>query len=218
MNIHSLDAELWWLANPDEIRAPQSLPFSEIMKRIQDVFGFVRVPVTIPPGNDGYKFEQGSLVAGVAQVVVRELVVYNAGVHISVAGATDNADIVFQKIAEVFRGMGVREPTTSPVKFYRSHIVCDFGKSIDALITGFERIAKIIQGNLDEPFRVSAAGSVFMTDPTKLPATIASYNPSLFTINRRTDVSFERNRYLCFANMRTANHLTVLEQIEKAIR
>jgi hypothetical protein len=219
MIIQSIDSELWWLANADEVRSQSGFSVHDVIQRMQEAFHFFAVPVAIPTGNDGYKFEQGSLRFDNGQIHIRQLIVYNAAIHLTVAGSTDGADKVFEKLVEVFSGLGVRQPTTPPTKFYRSTIICDFEKSIDSLIVGYARLVSIVQSKFRDPqqIEIRASGIAFMADATSLPPAISIYNPTLFTINRKTDVSFDVNRFTCFANMQTMDHVLALEEIETLI-
>ncbi|MGC2123840.1 MAG: hypothetical protein WA652_13400, partial [Xanthobacteraceae bacterium] len=160
----------------------------------------------------------GSLLDGSNLINLRELVVYNAACHISVAGETGFADQVFQKLTEIFLGLGVRHPITPPIKFYRSTIVCDFDKPLDSLFSEHAAIAKALQGKGCLPdIAIQASGIAFSSDPTLLPPPMASYNPTLFSINRKTDVGFPTNRFTCFANMQTNEHVSALEAVERLL-
>ena len=92
MKVHSIDSELWWIANADEIRSPRSFPLRESLQIVQETFGFFTLPTTLPTGNDGFAFQQGRLIGTDNDVVViRQMVIYNAGIHISVAGSTERS-------------------------------------------------------------------------------------------------------------------------------
>jgi hypothetical protein len=218
MKIQTIDGELWWLANGDEIRSPRSFSLRETLDLIRESFGFFAWPLAIPSGNEGYSFQHGSLRTDKDVVVIRQLVLYNAGIHVSVAGSTDGADLVFEKVAEIFRGLGVREPVTPPVKFYRSNITCDFERSLETLFAQYQSISSILRGKGCLPEKpMHESGIAFSADPTTLPANLASINPTIFTVNRKIDVNFAMNRYACFANMRTVEHLDALAQIERLL-
>jgi len=219
MKVHSIDSELWWIANADEIRSPRSFPLRESLQIIQEIFGFFALPTTIPTGTDGFVFQQGRLIGADNDVVViRQMVIYNGGVHISVAGPTDGADKVFDRVVELFQSWGVRQPSTPPVKFYRSFVTCDFDKSIAAVFAKYQSIIGALQGKSCVPdAKIYETGIAFSADPTTLPANVASYNPTLFTMNRKTDVAFSTNRYTCFANMTTNDHLAALTEIENLL-
>ena len=147
-----------------------------------------------------------------------QMVIYNTGIHISVAGPSDGADLVFEKIAELFRGLGVREPISPPVKFYRSTIICDFDKPIETLFAAYEKIAGIIEGKGCLPeAKMHTNGISFSADPSTIPPSMAVYNPTLFTISRKVDVGFAINCYSCFANMATADHFEAITRIESLL-
>ena len=149
---------------------------------------------------------------------VRQLVLYGGGVHITVGGPTTGADEVFLKLKEILLSMGVREPVTPPIKFYRSTLVCDFDKSFDAVFAKYADLISAIQGKGGLPEApIHGTGIAFAADPTTIPTAMATYNPTQFSINRKTDVPFSTNRFTCFANMATADHVAVLEQIERLL-
>ena len=218
MKVHFTDSELWWLANGDEIRSPRSIPLQKTLDVLKETFHFFEMPTKVPTGTDGFAFKFGSFFDGTDLINLRELVVYNAACHISVAGSTDLADKVFGKLTEIFLGLGVRNPTTPPVKFYRSTLVCDFDRPFDSVFSKYAAIIGAIQGKGCLPdVAIQTSGIAFSADPTLLPPAMMAYNPTLFSINRRTDVTFSTNRFTCFANMQTDEHLAALEAIERLI-
>jgi hypothetical protein len=218
MKIQAIDSELWWVANADEIGSPKSYGLKETLQIIQEAFHFFTIPTSIPPASEGFSFQQGNLSDGEDKIVIRQLTIFNSGAHIVVAGNSSGADRVFQKLVEVFQTLGVREPVTPPLKFYRSHIVCDFEKPIEALFANYQKIIDILQGRTSiAEAKMHETGITFSADPTTLPANVAALNPTMFHMNRKTDVSFSINRYVCFANMATDEHLAALSEIERLL-
>lgn len=219
MKIQTVDAEMWWLGNADEIRSPLGYPLREAITKLNEAFLFFSGPTTIPTGpNEGFVFRQGSLIDGVVSVVIQQVIIYNAAIHVTVAGPSDGADRVFEKIAEILQSLGVRQPVTSPVQFYRSTIVCDLDKPIETLFANYRNIIEILQGKGCLPeIKIHETGIAFSADPAELPQNMVTYNPTLFTMNCRVDVGFSMNRYLCFANMKTDEHIEALTQIERLL-
>jgi hypothetical protein len=218
MKIQSSLSELWWVANADELQPTPPIPLQQVLQKIAQTFNFFSIPTAIPTGTEGYKFEHGSFLIGTDFVVVGQLVIYGSGVHIAVGGPTTDADKVFLKLREMFLSMGVREPITPPVKFYRSTLVCDFDKSFEAIFAKYADLISAIQGKGTVPNAlIHGTGIAFSADPTTIPAALATYNPTMFSINRKTDVPFSTNRFTCFANMETSDHIAALEQIERIL-
>lgn len=221
MKIQSSLSELWWLANADEIQSPRPVPLTLVLQTLAQTFNFFSVPTTIPTGADGYKFQHGSFLAGPAGtdfIVIRQLEIFPSAVHITVGGPTSDVDKIFLKLREIFLSVGVREPVTPAVKFYRSTMICDFDKPIETAFAKYNELIAVIQGKgclPDTP--IHATGIAFSADPTTIPAPMAAYNPTMFSINRKIDVPFSTNRFTCFANMKTEEHTTALEEIERLL-
>jgi hypothetical protein len=212
MIIQGIGSELWWIGNVDEIRSPKPFSVHDIFRSFPEVFHFFGVPTTF--NEESYTFQQGELILEGGKVSIAKLVIYNSGVHITVLGDSAGADAVLQKLKEIFQGLGMREPVTPSVSFYRSTIVCDFDKAPEPLFSKLEAITSIIQKAISAPAKLHASGIAFVADPETLPRAIAGYNPTLFSINRKTDVEFSKNRCTCFANLNTVDHLATLEAIE----
>ena len=220
MIIHSINSELWWFGNSDEIRSVRSLSLQEIINTVAGTFNFFAWPTKIPgPQEGGFNFDHGILKEdGSEEIVIRQLVIYQAAIHLTVAGNSNCADRVLEKLIEIFLKMGARIPSTPPLKYYRSTIVCDFDKTIDPLFSHLEKITSFIQAGVSNALArnvaIHASGIAFSGDPSTLPKEFAVYNPTLFSINRKTDIEFSRNRCTCFANMKTDDHLKALKEIE----
>ena len=209
MNVHGIASELWWFGNEDEICSLRGFSIWTAFKHLREEFHFFEMPTAV---SENYTFKQGNLEE---RVQIKQLVLYAGATHITIAGDFDGADQVFEKLVEIFVALGIRQPTTPPVRFYRSTIICDFEKTIDSLFSKLETITEIVQRGIQVPnAQVHPSGIAFAADATTLPREFAAYNPTLFSINRKTDVEFSKNRCTCFANMKTIDHLTALHAIE----
>jgi hypothetical protein len=215
MILHGIESELWWLANADEIRSPRGVSVQATFKLLSEAFHFFVMPTAI---SENYTFEQGRIGEGLDEIIIKQLVLYQSAVHLTISGQSDGADRVFDRLVELFTGLGVRHPTTPPVRFYRSTIICDFDKSIEPLFAKLEAMTSIIQAGLQTPdVELRGSGIAYNADPLTLPRAIAQYNPTLFSINRKADVEFSKNRCTCFANMKTVDHLAALGAIEQLL-
>lgn len=215
MIVHGISSELWWLANVDEIRSPRPFSIHDVFRSFADEFHFIGTPKSV--SSESYTFEQGEFLSEQRKVPITQLVLYNASVHVSVLGESDGVDAVFQKLKQIFQSFGMREPSTPPVSFYRSTIVCDFDKASEPLFGKLEALTALLQKPFPPAVKIGASGIAFVADPETLPRAIAPYNPTLFSINRKTDVEFAKNRCTCFANLKTGEHLAVLAEIERLL-
>jgi hypothetical protein len=214
MKVVSTEAQVWWIALADEIRARGGLNIREALARLKERFNFFSVPTQIPfPNEGGLTFAQGSLDG----IVVTKLTMYPDGVNISVPTNTADAEAILTATLELFYSIGVRPPVTPPISYPVSFVVADFEKSLDLLLRPAPRIYEFIASKFAVSGQAHITGFGVNFDPQTLPPKISGLNPTMFRVERRTSVEYDKERYFCVANMTTDDHIAVLEDIERQL-
>jgi hypothetical protein len=212
MKIISTDARVWWIARSEEIRAENGIYLPDALKKIQECFQFVTVP-TGAATDGGHKFLEGRLVVGGRQIVIREMVAYSDGFSVLVYGSSEGADAVLPVLLRIGAELGMREPITPPRIIHESLIVFEIDKRIDGLISGYEKISKVIQEEMNVGENFGLGNINFVHDQNTEKPLISKG----FRIERRTDAKFTDNRFFSFANTTTASHLRILSAVESTL-
>lgn len=212
MKIHTTDAQVWWIAQPDEIRPVRGIDGPKIASGLQSVFGFSSTPTEVQGG--GAEFLNGRLSVGDQVILITKLTVFSDGINIHVPTTTDDAEFVLQQALMFFFDLGVRRPVSEALHFYQSIIVADFESPLENVLPKdlLQKISKAM------PIKGS---SQFFTFATNFDATLIAnprwrgINPTLFRIERRANASYDLNRYFCLANMESSEHIEILTEFEK---
>jgi hypothetical protein len=214
MRIQTTDAQAWWIALADEIRPVDGLDTGAFFPAIQSAFNIPVLPLGPKPGG-GVEFENGAIRDGVNSVVISKIAIYGDGVSIHVPSNTTNAEIVLQKLLEVARSFGVRNPITPPVHYYLSAVVADFDVSLDRFFPQWllEKVSAAIGVEGDAEF----FGMNINFDRTKIGQRLRAINPTLFNVHRRIETPYDLNRYFSQANMTTEKHIEILSDLEKFV-
>lgn len=210
MKILTTDSKLWWLAVADEIRPQRGMSVVDSVRRFAETFQFASQPATFPGPNDGYRFQEGSVLIGESRVAIKEITIFNDGVSVEVYSNTDDLMATLDRVLEVLRWFGFRNPTTSPTLLYNSLISVQMDGSMNHLVTCYDPLARL----MSEVFGVSgpcdARAIEFSMDPKLGPP----LNPTVFRLERRSNVEYSENRYFSVANTTTANHIRLLREVE----
>lgn len=209
MNILTIEAEIWWIGLSDEIRPERGINTREMIQRVATELQFFVVPTAVP-AEGGMVFERGSL----GSINIARLTVYSDGLSVSVPGPTDDAETVMAHCLELFHSLGVRRPITPPLHYPVSRLIADFDYSIDSLLRPSSAL-DLISKNLVIPAKAHLLNFVIAADPLTLPKRAAGINPTLFRIERRDGIEYEKNRYFSTANVPTSAHRAILEQLER---
>lgn len=212
MKIISGESEVWWIALADELRAERGTNAREMIARVGSHFQFLSVPTQIPT-EGGLVFERGSL----GEIVVGRLTIFPDGLNILVPSTTDDAERVLQSAIELFFSLGVRRPITPPLHYPISRIIADFDNSIDALVR-LSSIYESIGKKSAFPGQPQLLNLSVNVDPSLLPKRLGAINPTLFRIERRSDIEYSRNRYFSYSHMTTENHIAILHELDQAAR
>jgi len=194
----------------------------DIIEKVTARYKFLKSPnlVSDETSKSGFKFEHGQINLNNANERITDFTIYRDGVVIN-ATKTDISEALLNDVTEYMKQeFSYRDPVTQPRKYFQSQLVVEFEKSPEKLITPFNEIAAIVSEPLREIFGVDIPMRFVRLDLGADKTTLSSPAPAVihpFIIERRTGVPFEKERYFCSAPMRTATHVSVLEQIEKKI-
>ena len=164
----------------------------------------------------GIRFESGYIEANEIRRNIVDFTTFSDGMVIS-AQTTEDGIIFWNDISRWLQSaQGFRDFDTKPSLRYLSQIIVEFESKLESILKGYDKIYKLI-GNV--------ISNIYETDvPMKFARIDLEFdktgnNSALivpkFIIERRVLIGFERNRYMCSAPMQTADHLFVLENIER---
>ena len=193
---------------------------ANIILGIADRYHFAKHPDLKTPreelGKIGLKFEDGFFVG--SQINVSEFNIFSDGIVVS-AKTTDDAEYFIADILQFMReNHNFREFIEAPLTRFISQIVVEFSSKLASLIKDHNLIANLISSQLSSIYQESISLDFSRLDfefdkiGTKSPLIVPR-----FVIERRPGVAFERERYYCFAPLRTRDHIRVLEEIENSI-
>lgn len=215
MKIIALQGEVWWLARPDDIRPVRGLSIHDVLNKLQETFSFASIPTTLPERDQGFVFREGVLRRNDYSITVKNLEMYDDGVHFKVNSSTEDADIVFEELRSMMLAMGAK-PVENPLLHYHvSTVICDFDNEIGGIIAEFAELAKSIETRLDFQAPVGLRTLHLAADPLILPQRAWKINPTAFVIEPRKDTLFSEKRYFSIANMTTDKHVEILSSLDR---
>jgi hypothetical protein len=217
MKIVTMEGEFWWFVRPDDLRPVRGLTIHQIVRKIQETFGFLSVPSSLPEEGRPLVFREGMLKHAEETIPIKFLEAYNDGTHIKVDSSTDDADMVFRKLRELVVELGGRADVIPLLTYHVSTIVAEFDNNINQALKDFGKIADLISNHLDVPASVGLKGLYFQADPQNLPRVSAKINPTGFRVETRIDTALQEKRYFSTANMSTGNHIKVLTALESML-
>jgi hypothetical protein len=215
MNLVAMQGEVWWLARPDDIRPVKGLSIHDVLKRLQETFNFASTPTALPERDQGFSFREGVFRRAGDSIVIKNMELYDDGVHLKVDSSTDDADVVFAELRSIMLSMGAK-PVDKPLLHYHvSTIICDLINDISDIIKEFVELQGNISSSLDFAAQVGLRGLHFQADPSTLPPRAAKINPTMFRIEPRNDTPLAERRYFSIANMVTDRHFEILAMLDK---
>jgi len=193
----------------------------EIVESIKAKYDFLTGPDLSKSeeiAKSGYKFENGQFSFNSENFRIANLGIYRDGIVIN-AQKTDGSEAFLDDlIAFVREEFSFRDFITEPRRYFQSEIVVEFEHSLNDFIRSFEKIVSVISQPLKRIYAIDIplglARIDFDVDKTRL-ATTAPAAIQRFIIERRIGVAFEKERFYSAAPMRTPDHVSVLEEIEK---
>jgi hypothetical protein len=222
MNIVSLETgRTTWLFPVEEILPLGGADGPKIVAAISSKYKFTHPPAN-PTREDidknGLKFAGGQMTHKDKIVNVAEFIVFNDGI-VSVSTSTENAESFLQEVyAFLVSEFEFREITSKVKRAHLSTVVIDFDTGLNHFVHGRSVEMDLIGKHLNSidstnfPVEVARIDFVLNKDPEFRPPNI----PRL-TIERRAHTQFSQHRYFSSAPIHTAEHLGILDRIERSL-
>lgn len=185
----------------------------EAIQRLTEKYTFGVVPQKFSE----IDFQKGVELLGgrFGNIVVDRLSIFVNGIMVDTRSSTEDAEKVVTDLldlAKILLGAVVRPQRinfTSQVVF-RSNM--RLGLLNPILEAAAERISSDVSSDMKHPYRFEPTAVIINADLSQ-----AKIAPAVFSIERRANIPFEENTYFSNAPLRTAEHLGLLEQIEKVL-
>ena len=199
---------------PDEIKPSGGIYLPELIKLVTERYGFTK-PATIEmTDKGGAKFEYGQLISGSRKVNLREVGIYNDGVIIVADNTTDADFATDDALMWARHAFNLREPDTKIPRRYTSQVVVEFEKPIDSALKAFDGVRRQLAETLKRSQGIDAKMDIlkigFNADPMSVPPLLNTE----FLIERRLQQPYSKNRFFCTAQLRTEEHIKLLENFE----
>jgi len=181
-----------------------------------------QIPPNIPPFMIPiFVFQSGQFVIGDEKLPIIQLAVIQNG-DIVTASTTEVADRILDDfMSRMDSNFGYRfGEAVEKTRSYMSSFVVEFDKPLEEKISALKRFEEILNGASirSEPFKIKrlAFGSGDIQQLQSI-SSIDEMKKSDFFIERRVGEPYARNRYFCSAPMKTADHVKLLELIEREL-
>lgn len=198
------------------LRHPVYMP--DVVRGLLRKYRFVRVPLTAdelsPPEGTPVSFAGGRLVEGERTTVIRSLQLYPQGVAVETGTSTDDADLVINDLSNEW---GIEVNARPLARMYVSQIEYQSAMSFDQLCPPAARFGERLSGLLSEYGNVPPVPEYTFTgfqlsfDPARpVPA-------CEFKVERRANVPHDAHVYFSQAPLKTSDHVTVLQELERSL-
>jgi hypothetical protein len=208
----------------DEVAPPNGFVAQDIVNFIAERYAFsMRPPVMAPLQNlQTITFQGGTFAVEQERVAVIGMALVTNGdiVH---APTTDIAEKILEDlIANLEKVFGFRYSNSKQERVYQSNITVDFKDGLQDKLEGIKKLQSIINREIPRPnlpFEIKrlAFGGADISNPQllQLQPTIEALERSDFLLERRAGTPYETNRYFSVAPLKTADHIKLLELIER---
>ena len=205
----------------EEIRPVCGVPVLEAFDAIRERYAFLKAPDLTKPAMEleqqGYQFSDGTLVHENEKFSVNEFTIYNDGISVS-SYFTETADLFFADFMEwSIQKFGVRPFSREPTKIYRSQVTVCFSRPLSDALRGFGKFTELLSAMLDEYTGTSSPVDLIRigvgVDETKVGG--PRYAP--FTLERRSQVSFEDEWYFSEAPLPSEAHVNLLKELNSSM-
>jgi hypothetical protein len=193
-----------------QLHLPQAV--GELIKR----YGFTAGPSRIEELEAAkVTFRQGAFKG----VGIESFDIYRDGVVVTAKAPTEVLDAFLADVGEWVEGtLGLKRIDTHAInRNYESHMLvksdAQLLKPLDPLLRLQEAISQTVKDTMGLDAAFVAFGFSFAADHTR----IANLRPIAFRIERRVGIDFDMNYYIYSAPLRTADHIKVLEKLEKLV-
>jgi hypothetical protein len=204
----------------EEVAPVGGAPLDAIVASVAARYQFAKLPDLNASKTEldksGIKFERGVL-EGTA-INISDFTVFSDGIVVT-AQTTEDAEVFWLDVwAWLRQGHGFRDFSTPPELRFVSQIIVEFERPLSAFISHFtnisSKVSNILGSIYDCPVPVGFARIDLAFDKV---GSKSSLNVPPFIIERRVSIPFDRERYMCGAPMRTRDHISVLEDIERLL-
>lgn len=156
---------------------------------------------------------------GLFNDVAFDLDIFSDGVIVTSKSPSDVLDALLDDIITWMQtAIGLKKVETHPINTtYESYLIVHSAIGLLSILDGLapvqKRLAKALKATTGRDASFSPVGWALSPDNTTMP----SMKPIPFRVERRAGIPFETNYYYSCAPLRTADHLRVLEELERAL-
>jgi hypothetical protein len=207
----------------DEVAPPRGFLSKEIIDFIAQRYAFVGRPPDAPElqGMQIISFQSGAFTLDQGRVALIGISMVGHG-DIVFAANTDIADkILDDLITQLDSVFGFRYSATAQHRLYQSNVTVEFEVDLAEKIAGLKKLEIFINSEiprLDLPFRIKRLGFGGGDVPNpqlQVQPSLEALERADFLVERRSGAPYESNRYFSSAPMRTAEHVKLLERLER---
>jgi len=207
----------------DEVIPERSVLQRDVVQFVGDCYNFSVRP-NIEPGTPPQVpiliFQQGKLIKDDGEYPIEQLTIFGNG-HAITERSTEISDIILDDyLGKLDEGLGYRFAKSAQMRLYVSNVAIEFGAGLEEYIQALHMIEDILNNEIPRdgvPFKTKRLAFGY-GDPTQAALlSLDELKNADFLIERRAGEPYSKNRYFSSAPLRTADHVRVLEKIEKSI-
>lgn len=194
-------------------RPQGQLPLARAMGELVKRYTFTMFPKLDQLEAPKVEFRQGQF----KDVGIESLSIYNDGIVVTSKSPTDVLDAFLEDLSGWMEStLGLNRVGTHAInKAYESGVMVRSEAKLlhvlDALAPIQEMIAKSVKTAMGIEAKFEPFGIALAVDQSLIPG----MKPNAFRLERRAGLAFDTNYYVSQAPMRTADHLKILERLEK---
>ena len=164
----------------------------------------------------GLKFESGQFGFNGERVNINDFTAYSDGI-VATANTTERSEAFLDDIVKWLRiENGFRDFLSEPRRFFLSSIVIEFEGPLSHLLPSYQKIADSISKHLTTIYHADVPIGLARIDfEFDKSGESAGLSVPRIMLERRPGIPFKRERYFCGAPMKTAQHIEILEGIER---
>ena len=208
----------------DDVAPPRGFVGPDIVDFIAARYAFSMRPPAGPQNLPFITFQGGAFTVDREKIAVIGMSLVTNGdiVHAPTAEIAEKVlDDLISNLEQVF---GFRYSNSTQERIYQSNITVDFEGGLQDKLEGIKKLQSIISREIVRPslpfeFKRLAFGGGDIPNPQllQLQPTIEALERSDFLLERRAGAPYEANRYFSSAPMKTADHIKLLESIEREL-
>jgi hypothetical protein len=192
----------------------------DIIEMVKQRYAFLNAPDLSTAREEflknGYQFQSGEIEHDGVKANILDFSVYTDGIVVS-AATTETAEFFLDSVIRLMQTeFSFRDFSTPPQRYFLSNLVVEFDRPLGNLLSQFETISNVISKRIAQTYKIDVPMNLaridFEIDKTVIKQTIAR-----FSVERRFGIPFDKERYFSGAPLRTSDHISLLEQIEKTI-